>query len=301
MGLQAANDYEKYMVELINTEREAAGLAPLKVEFHLNDSAQEHTNWMASTGTMSHTGEGGSSASQRIRDADFPLEGSWATRENLGYVSVVGGLGNDEIQNLHRNLMASESHRDNILDPAVAYVGIGLTRGTITQNGQDFDVLFVTQNFADTDGEVLVQEEIGGQDVAVPYQDGEPTGEPQPIQDVPDMDEEPNVPVVEPGEDPDDPDNPDTPDDDDNGSSGSCFVATAAYGDRAHPDVVALRRFRDEVLVNSVAGRAFIRTYWKFGPVLARGVKSRGVTGHLTRAALSPLARRARSCVSQIQ
>lgn len=29
--------------------------------------------------------------------------------------------------------------------------------------------------------------------------------------------------------------------------SSSCFVATTAYGDRNHPDVVLLRKFRDEV------------------------------------------------------
>lgn len=292
MGLQAANDYEKYMVELINTEREAAGLPPLRVEFHLNDSAQEHANWMASTGTMSHTGEGGSSASQRIRDADFPLEGSWATRENLGYVSVVGGLGNDEIQNLHRNLMASETHRDNILDPGVAYIGIGLTHGIVSQEGRDYDVVFVTQNFANTDGEVLVQEEVGGRDMATPYQDGEPSGDSVLVRDVPDVETEPQIPTRDPDEDPEFPDDEGENDD---GSDKSCFVATAAYGDGSHPDVVTLRKFRDEVLVNSPLGRAFIRTYWVCGPVIAKGVNAKGPTGSVVRKSLSPFVSSARS------
>jgi hypothetical protein len=37
--------------------------------------------------------------------------------------------------------------------------------------------------------------------------------------------------------------------------SGACFVATTAYGDRHHPDVVLLRKFGDEVLTRSSAGR----------------------------------------------
>jgi hypothetical protein len=52
-------------------------------------------------------------------------------------------------------------------------------------------------------------------------------------------------------------------------SGGTCFVATVAYGDPSHPDVVLLRRFRDEVLVRYTAGRAFIAWYWRTGPRLA--------------------------------
>lgn len=55
-------------------------------------------------------------------------------------------------------------------------------------------------------------------------------------------------------------------------SGTTCFVATAAYGDPDHPDVVFLRAFRDSRLRASPAGRAFIDFYWKVGPVLAKPV-----------------------------
>ncbi|RJQ17604.1 hypothetical protein C4573_01340 [Candidatus Woesearchaeota archaeon] len=42
----------------------------------------------------------------------------------------------------------------------------------------------------------------------------------------------------------------------------ACFVATAVYGDRNAPQVNALREFRDTVLMNSVAGRAFVDFYY---------------------------------------
>ena len=48
-----------------------------------------------------------------------------------------------------------------------------------------------------------------------------------------------------------------------------CFIATAVYGDLNHPQVVTLRRFRDQELARTLWGRAFIRWYYRFGPVLA--------------------------------
>lgn len=56
-------------------------------------------------------------------------------------------------------------------------------------------------------------------------------------------------------------------------SGTTCFVATAAYGNPDHADVVFLRNFRDGLLVNYEAGRAFISWYWKAGPKLAGIVK----------------------------
>ncbi len=51
---------------------------------------------------------------------------------------------------------------------------------------------------------------------------------------------------------------------------GFCFVATELYGSYDHPDVRTLRRFRDEVLARSAAGRAFIAWYYRHGRTLAQ-------------------------------
>ena len=50
--------------------------------------------------------------------------------------------------------------------------------------------------------------------------------------------------------------------------------ATAAYGDRKHPDVVTLRAWRDEVLVRHPMGRVFVRAYWHVGPIIAARIHS---------------------------
>lgn len=41
--------------------------------------------------------------------------------------------------------------------------------------------------------------------------------------------------------------------------SSGCYIATMAYGDYNHPQVVHLRNFRDNRLANYYIGREFIR------------------------------------------
>ena len=53
-----------------------------------------------------------------------------------------------------------------------------------------------------------------------------------------------------------------------NGRSG-CYIATAVYGSYSAPQVYTLRKFRDRVLMNSGAGRAFVKFYYRVGPKMA--------------------------------
>ena len=46
----------------------------------------------------------------------------------------------------------------------------------------------------------------------------------------------------------------------------ACYIATMVYGDYNHPQVIALRGFRDNTLQNSILGRAFIRFYYRNSP-----------------------------------
>ncbi|MFL5729738.1 MAG: CFI-box-CTERM domain-containing protein [Cytophagaceae bacterium] len=49
-------------------------------------------------------------------------------------------------------------------------------------------------------------------------------------------------------------------------NNSACYIATMVYGDCDAPEVLVLRRFRDEVLSRTVAGRLFIQTYYKWSP-----------------------------------
>ena len=72
-------------------------------------------------------------------------------------------------------------------------------------------------------------------------------------------------------------------------SGATCFVATAAYGDPNHSDVIYLRWYRDNVLCKSLAGKVFIDMYWKIGPKLAKIVSPYPVAQKATRTLISVL------------
>lgn len=62
-----------------------------------------------------------------------------------------------------------------------------------------------------------------------------------------------------------------------------CYIATAVYGSYKHPQVMKLRRFRDTFLASSPFGRACIRYYYAFSPILARRLGNNSVMSQLTR------------------
>ncbi|MBL4919000.1 calcium-binding protein [Szabonella alba] len=99
-------------------------------------------------------------------------------------------------------------------------------------------------------------------------------------------------PAVEDGEEEDETADEDEEEDDaGDAAQGTCFVATAAFGDRMHPDVVWLRHWRDTVLIRSAAGRCFIRAYWKIGPVMARHVRANRPSGRIFRKLITAIIR----------
>jgi hypothetical protein len=82
---------------------------------------------------------------------------------------------------------------------------------------------------------------------------------------------------------------------DDGGDDGKCrgfcdcFIATAAWGSWMDPHVVALRDFRDEVLMRSAWGRAFVGFYYRHSPPVAAFIGRHEGLRAATRAALAPV------------
>jgi len=70
-----------------------------------------------------------------------------------------------------------------------------------------------------------------------------------------------------------------------------CYIATAVYGSYDAPQVLVLRRFRDEVLYRSLPGRTFIRTYYKVSPPIARHLENAGRMNRTVRRILDKFVR----------
>ena len=66
-----------------------------------------------------------------------------------------------------------------------------------------------------------------------------------------------------------------------------CYIATMAYGSYEHPQVLELRKFRDEILRKTIAGRLFIKTYYFISPKLVEILRNKKTINNLIRKGLN--------------
>jgi Ca2+-binding RTX toxin-like protein len=143
--MSQATAFEQLMLELVNAARAKTGAQPLAFNSALNTSADRHSDWMIAADVFSHTGSAGSSPTQRMTTAGYTFSGTWASAENIAWVSTRAPSGyQDEVRLLHKNLMNSPSHKANILNGDFREIGIGFDTGAF----QGWNAAFVTENFA---------------------------------------------------------------------------------------------------------------------------------------------------------
>jgi uncharacterized protein YkwD len=117
--------FEQQVIDLTNQERAKQGLAPLKMDSRLNDSAEKHSQDMAAQNYFSHQGKNGSQPWDRMEDSGY---GNFArAAENIA-------LGQTSAQQVVSDWMNSPGHRRNILDPNLKDLGVGYFNGYWTQN-----------------------------------------------------------------------------------------------------------------------------------------------------------------------
>ncbi len=74
-----------------------------------------------------------------------------------------------------------------------------------------------------------------------------------------------------------------------------CYIATMAYGSYDAPEVLVLRRFRDEKLNKTFMGRVFIANYYAFSPLLVKFVRKTGIAEKFVRKKLDGFVNRLRT------
>jgi len=71
----------------------------------------------------------------------------------------------------------------------------------------------------------------------------------------------------------------------------SCYIATMAYGSYEHPQVIELRKFRDNSLSKSSFGIGFIKIYYEYSPKLVEYLKDKPIVNLIIKSFLNTLIR----------
>jgi uncharacterized protein YkwD len=108
--------YAEEVLELVNVERRGAGLADLAWDESAAEVAFGHAQDMAAEQYFEHQSPDGSTPGDRLADAGL---GGTYWGENIA-------MGQPDPEAVVADWMSSEGHRENILDPQFARLGVGV-------------------------------------------------------------------------------------------------------------------------------------------------------------------------------
>lgn len=114
---------ESKMVSLVNQARMGQGLSPLSVNSQLTTLARQKSQDMVKNNYFSHTSPTYGSPFQMMKNAGITYS---TAGENIA--------GAQTTEAAHQNLMNSEGHRANILNPKFTEIGIGIASGSVYGN-----------------------------------------------------------------------------------------------------------------------------------------------------------------------
>jgi uncharacterized protein YkwD len=131
--LGTMSDSAQALVCDINDFRADNGLAPLRWNSRLATGAQGHADDMAARHYFAHVNPEGRDVVARIRPTGYiPSDAEWSLAENLGFgtsslatpTAIVAGW------------VDSAPHSQNMLDPGMEDVGVGIAQGTMSGDAQ---------------------------------------------------------------------------------------------------------------------------------------------------------------------
>lgn len=120
----SVDGFEAEALQRINAQRRAGGLRPVRQNAQLQAAAESHSRWMARTGTMSHTGAGGTDMVARMRAAGYK---ACDANENVAF-------GQRTPARVVKGWVESRGHNVNIMERGMDHGAVAAVRdanGTI--------------------------------------------------------------------------------------------------------------------------------------------------------------------------
>jgi len=109
---------ELQMINLVNQERQKAGVKPLEIDYELARVARIKSQDMKDKNYFSHTSPTYGSPFEMMKSFGIKYR---SAGENIAL--------NSSVEKAHAALMNSEGHRNNILNPGFTHIGIGIVDG----------------------------------------------------------------------------------------------------------------------------------------------------------------------------
>lgn len=179
--------YEQYLICLINRTRanpvaeaaryhvglnegvpadeliSSASKPPLAINPNLQQSAQDHAQWMIDTDTYSHIGVDGSTPDERDRLAGYVFSPPAAWAENIAFSGQLTTLPDvmAAMDRLHMNLFVDTGvdgrmHRTTMLQESLREIGVGLVSGDLTTTNGVIKAWMLSEDLAYRTGDNFI-------------------------------------------------------------------------------------------------------------------------------------------------
>ncbi|MGZ9163737.1 MAG: CAP domain-containing protein [Anaerolineales bacterium] len=113
------------VVNAVNALRASHGLAPYSINSILMYTAQSQADFLAATGTMTHTGPGGSGLTDRLLAAGYPLAGELSAG-GFRAENITGGNESMPAQSAVDQWTGDALHLNTMLSPNLTEIGAGV-------------------------------------------------------------------------------------------------------------------------------------------------------------------------------
>jgi len=113
------------LINAVNALRASYGLPAYSINSTLMYTAQSHADFMAATGNVSHTGAGGSSVTDRILSAGYPLAGDLSLG-GFRSENITGGGEGLSAQEAVNQWTGDAAHLNTMISPNLTEIGAGV-------------------------------------------------------------------------------------------------------------------------------------------------------------------------------